>query len=35
MAKTVRKIIKKVTNYLRAAITEELRVMDAFYAQFD
>ncbi|GEM_PF-2247456 len=35
MKKTIRGIFKKIADYLRAAVAEELQVMDAFYAQFE
>jgi hypothetical protein len=34
MAKIVRNITKKIADYLREIIDDELMVMDAFYKQF-
>jgi hypothetical protein len=35
MKKILRAIARKITDYLKEIIVDELRVMDAFYAQFD
>ena len=35
MRKLVRSIARKITDYLKEIINDELRVMDAFYAQYD
>ena len=35
MKKLVRSIARKITGYLKEIINDELRVMDAFYAQYD
>jgi len=34
MRKTVVTIIKKIKDYLKAIVADELEVMDAFYQQF-
>lgn len=35
MREKIKDIVRKITDYLKAVITDELKVMDAFYAQFD
>jgi len=35
MRKLVRSITRKISDYLKEIINDELRVMDAFYAQYD
>lgn len=35
MRKLIRNITRKVTDYLKEIINDELRVMDVFYAQYD
>lgn len=35
MRELVRNIARKIVNYLKEIIDDELKVMDAFYAQFD
>ncbi len=35
MGKMVVDLTKKIADYLRAVIAEELKSMDAFYQQFD
>jgi len=34
MKKTLRNIVKRITDYLKEIIADEMRVMDAFYRQF-
>lgn len=35
MIKIVKNIARKITDYLKEVIAEELKVVDAFCAQFD
>ena len=35
MMKVINSIVRKITGYLKAVAADELKVMDAFYAQFD
>ncbi len=34
MIKTIRTIVKKIADYLKEIVDDELKVLDAFYGQF-
>jgi len=34
MVKTMKNILKRIANYLKEIVDDELKVMDAFYRQF-